>query len=75
MRATLAAGTPELLANLASFYAQQGEGGTAEHLYLRALAALELLEKVDPRREAVLHGLASLYAIQGRRAEADRIER
>ena len=29
----------------------------------------------DPRRVAVLRGLASLYAVQGRRAEASEIER
>lgn len=64
----------ELLGNLASFHARQGEDGTAEHLFVRALAALERIEARDPRRAAVLQGLASLYAIQGRRVEAARIE-
>jgi hypothetical protein len=42
---------------------------------VRALAALEHIDANDPRRTVVLKGLASLYATQGRRAEAARIER
>ena len=61
-------------ANIAAFYARQGADGTAEHLFVRALAALEHIEARDPRRVAVLQGLASLYATQGRRADAARIE-
>ena len=52
---------------LAAFYARHGATGSAEHLYLRALAAVELTAARDPRRLAVLSGLASFYAAQGRR--------
>ena len=41
---------------------------------MRALAALEHIEARDPRKAVVLQGLASLYATQGRRVEAARIE-
>jgi tetratricopeptide (TPR) repeat protein len=68
-------GRGELLANFAAFYARKGEGGMAEHLFVRALAALEHIDANDPRKTVVLKGLASLYATQGRRADAARIER
>jgi tetratricopeptide (TPR) repeat protein len=47
--------------------------GGPDHPVVRALAALERIEARDPRRAAVLQGLASLYASQGRRVEAARI--
>jgi Flp pilus assembly protein TadD len=62
------------VANLGALRMLQGRYAEAEPL-LEHLAALERLDKGDSRRAAVLHGLASLYATQGRRAEADRIER
>ena len=65
----------ELLGNLAASYARQGEEGAAEHLYLRAMAALEHAKGEDERRSEVLRGLASLYAGQGRRTDAARIRR
>jgi tetratricopeptide (TPR) repeat protein len=65
----------ELLGNLAASYARQGEEGAAEHLYLRAMAALEHAKGEDERRSEVLRGLASLYAGQGRRSDAARIRR
>ena len=42
---------------------------------MKALAAAEHVGTGDPRRVAVLRRLASLYAGQGRRAEASQIER
>ena len=42
---------------------------------MKAVAAAEHVGVSDPRRVAALRGLASLYAGQGRRAEASRIER
>jgi Tfp pilus assembly protein PilF len=40
----------ELLGNLGSFYARQGEDGTAEHLFVRALAALGSSPRGSRRR-------------------------
>ena len=65
----------EVLASLAAFFERQGQSGPAEHLYVKAVAAAEHVGASDPRRVAALRGLASLYAGQGRRAEASRIQR
>lgn len=72
---TDAAGRTALLGHMAAFYERRGAVGTAEHLYLRALAGMEGVNRHDPRRAAVLQGLASVYARQGRRGEAARILR
>ena len=40
----------------------------------KQLAAAEHVNARDPRRVAVLCGLAALYVVQGRRAEASKIE-
>lgn len=69
------AGRTTLLGHMAAFYERRGAMGTAEHLYLRALAGLEAVNVHDPRRTAVLQGLASVYTRQGRRGEAARILR
>ena len=67
------------LSGLALVAQQRGDDARAESLHREALAvaeaALEHLERADPRRAAVLQGLAALYAAQGRGAEAARIER
>jgi hypothetical protein len=60
---------------LAEFHPRRGLGGSAEHLYVRALAVVEQAPDRDPRRRSVLKGLASLYRGQGRREEASGIER
>ena len=65
----------EALVRLAAFYQHEGRTGSAEHLYVKALAAADHVAAGDPRRVAVLRALASLYAVQGRRAEASQIER
>jgi tetratricopeptide (TPR) repeat protein len=64
----------DALAALARFYQHQGQAGAAEHLYVKALAAADHVGARDSRRVAVLRGLASLYAMQGRREEASQIE-
>ena len=68
-----ALGRAAYLGHMAAFFERQGAVGTAEHLYLRALAGLEGVGGHDPRRTVVLQGLASVYARQGRRGEAARI--
>ena len=60
---------------LGRFYEHDGRTGSAEHLYVKALAAAEHVSASDPRRVAVLRALAALYAVQERRAEASQIER
>jgi tetratricopeptide (TPR) repeat protein len=70
-----ALGRAALLGDMAAFFERRGAIGTAEHLYLRALAGLEGVGGQDPRRTAMLHGLVSVYERQGRRAEAARISR
>ena len=70
-----ALGRATLLGDMAAFFERRGAMGTAEHLYIRALAGLEGVSGQDPRRTAVLHGLVSVYERQGRRAEAARLSR
>src|SRR5258707_14222069 len=65
----------EAFVGLAAFYERQGESGRAEHLYVKAVAAADDAGANDPPPPAGLEGLASLYAGQGRRAEASRVER
>ena len=65
----------EALVGLGRFYEHDGRTGSAEHLYVKALAAADHVGASDPRRVAVLRALASLYAVEGRRAEASQLER
>jgi tetratricopeptide (TPR) repeat protein len=65
-------GRATFLGDVAAFYERRGAMGTAEHLYLRALAGLQGVPGGDQLRTLMLRELASVYERQGGRAEAAR---
>ena len=67
-------GLPARLGDLAMLFATIGDYAKAEALYQRALSIYQRTGTTDPKINDTLFGLGRLYAAQGRKAEAIRIQ-